>query len=260
LFSCATPRALEDREREQNPEITSCEVLLQKIRFRDQFFSAIKGRAELVAGKDAADLELVIQEPQFLRAEVVGPLGIRVALAQLNDRWGSVYYPKQKILRRIPIAELEKNSRRRDRFLESIGLPVYPDILAQSALSRVGFSLVTTMPGRCAWDPERRAYWFSWESKHRLIWVHPGTFAPLRVEYFDGKFPGEPLADRRPTWVVDYSDFRGEGPSTLPFRLVASFGGQPAFSLRWKEAEATKNVDFQLFDWTPKGEFEVQEF
>lgn len=260
LSSCASQKILEEQGRFENPEITSCEVLFQKIRFRDQFFSGIKGRAELILEKESVDLEVLLREPQFLRAEVVGPLGLRLALAQLNDRWGSVYFPRDRVLRRIPLAELEKNTARRDRFLKSVGMPVYPDILAQSALSRVGFSMITQMPGRCAWDPEKRAYWFSWELKRRLIWVHPQSLVPLRVEYFDGRFPGEPLKDRRPTWTIDYRDFRGEGPSTLPFHLSASFAGQQVFSLRWKEAEISNDLDLKAFDWTPKGELKIEEF
>src|SRR5690606_29052580 len=104
--------------------IKSCEVLYQKIRLRDQFFGALRGRARLEADARSVDLDLVVSEPRLLRAELVGPLGIRVALVQLNERWGSIYWPREKRLRRIPTEELEKNSARRDRFLRDIHLPI----------------------------------------------------------------------------------------------------------------------------------------
>jgi hypothetical protein len=260
LSNCATQRALEDRGREPNPEIKSCEVLYDKIRFRDQFFSALKGRARLLLKKEEVDVDLLLAEPRQLRAEVVGPLGIRVALVQLNDRWASIYLPRAQKLKRIPTAELEKNSARRDRFLRDVGLPIFPEIFVEAALSRVGLWRGRAIPGACAFDPAQGAYWFSWEAEKRLIWVHPTLFVPLRVEYFEGRFPGTPIEGRRPTWVVEYSEFKGEGPSTLPLRLKGSFASQKAFELVWKEAEIAKNLDSKVFDWAPRGEFQIEEY
>ncbi len=187
-------------------------------------------------------------------------MGVRVALVQVNDQWASLYLPRERLLKRIPTDELEKNSARRDRFLRAIQMPILPEVFVESALSRVGLWRGRSIPGQCSWDSERRAYWFSWEAEKRLVWVHPQSFVPLRVEFFEGRFPGSPLPGRRPSWVVEYSDFRGSGPSTLPFKMVANFASKRAFELHWKEAEIARNLELKVFEWKAPGEIRIEEY
>lgn len=233
------------------------------MRFRDQFFAALRGRAWVEAPSMKVDLEVGLQDPQFARAEISGALGMKVGLFLINEKWVQIYIPREKSVFRFPTAEMEKDTARRARFAKMVPLSVDPQLAVRALLTRVD-PPAKLAPDACRFDAEKNAYEFRWKDAdgYRLTRLDPTTYAPLEIFYFRSE-RGIPAAgsEDRADWHVLYSEFTGEGTATLPSRIefIAPAKGRELV-WEWVSVEAWQDVPRAAFEWQAPAGVTVQDY
>ena len=235
--------------------------MLDKVGVRDMFFRGLRGKAWTRANGMTVDLELVVRAPDRIRAEILGPLGVRVGLLLLDADWIRLYIPREKLLLRFPAEELAHDTERRARFLHVLPIPVETSVLLEALATRV-------RPGpeskrECAYDHERNAYRLtSTEASGagRLIWVDPTTFAPLEARYYTKGLPVTDAKRERPEWRVVYSELTGSPPATLPSHIEIFEAGESRVQFEWVRAEAWPETHDEPFTWEAPAGVTVRDY
>ena len=247
--------------------------MIEKVRFRDQFFMALRGKAS-ASGKDLnVDLELAVADPDKARLEFSGPLGIRLGMLLMNSDWVQLYVPREKTVYRFPVAELSNDTLRRQRFLELLPLPVVPAAFFDALLTRVALpknlSYQVLQPTReaqgfCESDHEAGAYRIRVPTPNgfggRWVWVDPESFAPVRALYFDRNLPLVLRGHERPTVELKFSDFKGAAASTLPTHVQVFSEGKEVLNFQWAAAERWESYDPSVFEWRPAASMTVKDY
>jgi|GEM_PF-1226465 len=259
LASCSSPSALRLRP----PKLDDCATVLGKIRTRDGFYKALRGRAVVKTSDASVDVELALAEPRWTRVEIAGPLGIRLGLLVLNPDWFYFFVPRERLAYRFPAPELERDTLRRENFLSLLPVPVHPEIFHAAVMSRVG--LPDDIKGiECSFDEERVAYRVRIPSARggRIVWIEPHAFYPDRILYFDGVLPplAAPVGTLRPVFEARFSETRGAGLATLPTHVEIFRDGKLLLTYRWKEAEAWDSFDPKVFEWTPPASATLKDY
>ncbi len=269
LASCSTS----EESRRAIPPNKSCEEILPRIAFRDQFFTALRGKGsfESKAFDASADVELAVVASHKARLELTGPLGIRYGMLLVNDDWVQFYVPRENSVSRFPKSELYKDTVRRERFLKLVPLPVVPEAFFQGLLTQVGGmpkEMKGNLPGVfCEVDREVRAYRIRFPgnsiSEHggRWIWVEGESFYPVKILYFERNLPirFEP-AQVRPSFEVRFAKFSGQGASTLPKRMELLVSGKTEMTFEWNSTERWESPDPAVFEWRPAASMDVKDY
>ena len=213
----------------------------------------------------------MLAEPGLARVEIIGPLGIRVALLSLNADWLYFFVPRDKVVYRFPTDELRKDTLRREAFFERVPIPVLPETFFLAALTKV--SLPESQKAfECRYDPERVAYVVripdaSPATSGRLVWVAPESFAPDLSLRFDRHLPAleSALEDRSQLAVravdeIRYSKPVGAGYATLLSEIEVWRGKTRLFRMKWKDAESWRDIRPEIFDWRPAASISVKDF
>lgn len=246
--------------------LESCSSLQTKVAARDKRFSALRGRAYAKGPKSSLDMELAVAAPRWLRVEIAGPLGVRLGLLQINEDWVQLFVPKEQIVYRFPAGEFGKDTLRRQRFLSLLPLPIHPEIVTDSLLTRVGADAADKTPD-CDYDAASNAYRLRYAAARggRIAWVDPTTYAPLRIWYFDDKVPAIGAGKERPLVDIRYSKFSGSGVSALPTQIeviskLESQSDRAQMLFVWKEAEIWESFDPKVFDWRPTASTTIKDY
>ncbi len=285
MNSCATSKILKEGRQRRAPDkiITQCQELFDALIGREQFYTSLRGTAILNvqnADPETVELNLAIATPIFMRAEVDGPLGIRMGLLQINDEWVYFYDTRKKLVRRLPTKEFSKEGLRRQVFLRELPVSLPDPFVIDAALSRSG--LVDDLSIR---DEVSKNYcpYLKREMVYELVYKEDSELNNLerwhRV-WIDGKdlFPIKHLTRLAPKskrqvqalgrafwetaieWEMDYSYFSGEGTATLPRRMLVKNRSSKVFSFEWRSAEPIKDRDATLFQWRPSASLRVQDY
>jgi hypothetical protein len=234
----------------------------------------LRGEARISSGTSSNDLDLAMLTPSYLRAEVMGPLGIRLGLIQINPDWVQFYDVRAKKVHRLPYSEFALDSARRERFLRILPVAIPGPFFLDLALSRSGLG---TAEGEkslrsCAYIESENVYRLLFversEFKARNRWhrvdVDPNAYFPLRhsTRLTD---PAELLDDKdiswaTPEWDLRYSQLTGEGLSTLPRLLKVFAREQLLWSFEWLSAEPIEDRGPELFEWRPAASISVQDY
>lgn len=241
--------------------------------FRDQFFSALRGKASFESKKlgGSADVELAVVAPDHARLEFAGPLGIRLALLLINDDWVYLFVPRENSVIRFPKAELFKDTFRRERFLKMLPLPVVPEAFFQGLLTQVGGlpkAGAPLPPGTvCEVDDEMNAYRLRLVGNSlsqlggRFVWVDGVDFYPLKIVYFERNLPEKwDAAGARPSFEIEFSKFAGLGASTLPKQFEMRTGREKVLDFEWSSAEVWDAPNMSAFDWRPSASMDVRDY
>jgi hypothetical protein len=212
--------------------------------------------------------------PGYLRAEVVGPLGMRVGLIQINADWIYFYDTRAKTAHRLPFVEFVRDSARRDRFFNVLPVPIPGPFFLDLALSRSGLESQESEKSlrSCEYLPEENIYRLlfvsrsEFEARHRWhrVDIDPTAFYPLR-HLTRLSAVSELLETSEAHWVRTEWDFRysrrvGEGLSTLPRLLRVFRGDQELWSFEWISAEPIPDRGPEIFQWRPTALMTVQDY
>jgi len=233
----------------------------------------MRGKANFDAPKfgASADVELAVLASGFARLEFIGPLGIRVALLQINRDWVYLFVPREKSVIRFPTAELSKDTIRRERFLSLLPIPVVPEAFFLGLLSQVG-GLEETLKNpknivACDIDPESRSYVLRIPGTSvdpnggRFVWVDGVDYYPIKIAYFERSLPKTwNEKTTRPSFQIDYSNFSGLGTSTLPRHFQLMVQNEKVLDFEWDSAELWENPDMTVFDWRPSASMTVRDY
>ncbi len=214
---------------------------------------AIRGRGWVdSADQPSIDLDLALAKPIYARVEMSGPLGVRVGLLTANPDWMQLMISKERTLYRFPAEELRRNTLRRERFFKKIPIPLEPQFLVSALLTRV--ELPSQNSGTCQFEDSTNAYLFviPMDSGARWIRVDPTSGMPLEsLVFFRSRPPVAPPHELRPDIRVTYSKFLNQGLSSLPTHIEIQTTTDKPFTFEWTQAEAWKDVDHKIFDYTP---------
>jgi hypothetical protein len=243
-------------------KVESCSEVQRQARARDQFFLALRGSATIYSKDLSVDAVAAFLQPHFARMEIVGPLGVRVALLHLDGDYLQLYVPRENTVYRFPTAELFKRNARRDRFLALLPVPLYPEIFLDAALTVS--QLPATGQPPCRYSEEENLYAFSHlEKGHYAKWIEidPTRFVPLKVFYFESKIPrSKSDSDWRPTFELRFEKWAGDSLATIPSEISLWRGKERVFLYRWKEAESWKDYDEKAFSWRPGASVKIKDY
>jgi hypothetical protein len=268
LHGCSTREV----PRLKNDEILkSCADVVEKVRTRDQFFKAIRGKASVEGMGVETDVELVITASGEVRMEFVGPLGMRLGLFLINHDWVYLYVPREKTVLRFPTQELYSNTARRARFLRLIPIPVLPEALFDSVLTRIGIPQETEVSLlACGFDPESQSYWlrlpYTANSPYkggRWVWIEPHSFSPLKVFYFDAYLPQQSdlKSVGRPMITAEFSRHMNLGEaSAFPRSILMTSSEQKSLKFDWSGIELLQSYNPKIFTWRPPASVIVKDY
>ncbi len=247
------------------PDAKSCLSIFEKIKFRNQFYKSLRGRAVFSTPDGDLDLEVAVREPFLLRAEVVGPLGVRVALFVANTRWVQLFVPREKLVYRLPFEEYQKDSLRRDFFLKDLPFPAIPEFLVPSLLTQVSLdpNPLKKETSNCRVDEESHSLILEFPSEtpktpSLRYWLDADLGLPLKVEFFKGKMA---FQNGRADLEVEYFNFKGEGASRFPLQSRFTSGGKKLpFEWNWSQVEVWENPSLEPFEWRPPASIFVKDF
>lgn len=246
--------------------VEACPKLFDQLRLRDAHFEAFRGKAFLRTKDLSADLSMVMYSPHFLRAEVIGPMGVRVALLNFNRDWVQLYLPRENELFRLPQSEFKKSSARREAFLRLLPVPVIPEMVPDFLSTHVGLSKEANISLGCFYSIQDNAYIVreSGGKMGRLIWLDPTTLSPLQQWVFKSftPRPDADLSSAEPSLVLKYSQPVGQGYATLRRKIELSRGRDLAtfLTLQWESAESWPNPLESVFDWSAPASSSVKEY
>lgn len=218
----------------------------------------MRGQAWVRTKAGTADLELATVGTGRARFEMTGPLGIRLGLLVLGDRWIQSYAIRERVVVRFPTSELSKDTLRRARFFKLIPFKADPDVVLDAIAGRVG--LEGHEIASCDYDEAKNAYLLRGPS--RWVWVDPSTKAPLEMWWFSKPVPKDAVVTSlHPEWTVVYSKLTGQGPSTFPSHLEFATGAGPEFAFEWVAGEAWDGGAAPgAFEWTPPAGIEIRDY
>jgi len=197
--------------------------------------------------------------PHFMRAEIAGPLGIKVGLFVMNEEWVQLFVPRENKVFRFPTDELARDSVRRDRFLSLLPLPIVPQLYFESLLTRSGLPDKDPANLVCELREAEHDYQIRWTepavkgaARKRELLVDASTFHPMRFRESD--VAGRDFLD------VRFSKPAGEGTATFPRKIEIFLESTKRLTFTWKEAELWQNITSEPFDWKPPPGAQVQDF
>ena len=254
--------------------IGACKDLKPRVDGREHFFKSLRGEVRISSGRDSTDLDLALMTPAYLRAEVSGPLGVRLGLIQINPDWVQFYDIRHKTVHRLPFVEFAKDSVRRDRYLRVLPVMIPGPFFLDLALSRSGLS---GSEGEislrsCDYLQDENVYRllfvtrseFAGRNRWHRVDIDPTAFYPLHhltrltssAELIDAK----DLSWANSEWDFRYSQFTGEGFSTLPRRLDVFQREERLWSFEWVSAEPIQDRGPEIFQWRPGASISVQDY
>ncbi len=263
-----------------------CDRVLEKIQFRNQFFKAIKGRGIIETPDLSLDVDIAAVDPAFLRLELSGPLGIRFALLVVNDRWTSLYIPRDSVIHRVPTSEFKgENSARAQYFLRQFPFDFRPEMLIPALLSRV--NLKNSPEAKCTrikcvpilekkvLNVENTCQLLEPRVRFQNLWeMHPNLGYPLswqsgpaapRKQAQEKKdevtaVGSEGSVEKQPVDRVDYTAWMGSGVSSLPTELVVTLKSGQKVDFSWVDAEKWEVPDLSIFDFKPPAKVMVKDY
>ncbi len=209
------------------------------------------------SGTESVELEIAVAHPHFLRIEMTGPLGVRIAILTVNEKWTHLYIPRKKELHRLPTVELKNTqSERAEFFLSQFPFQFRPETLIPALLSRIetqgneGLSCgkiqclvdktnkTVVLNQLCKKPQAQTQLAYSWschpEHGYPISWNLRETFSgPQSQEYLN---------------FVEYKAWMGAGVSSLPTEMEITLNSVMKVQYYWIEAERWESVDFSLFD------------
>lgn len=252
------------------PTMEDCKQIESRILARNRIYKSLRGQARLNLPEGALDLEVAVLEPNYLRAEVVGPLGVRVALFIINPTWVLLYVPRENTVFRLPSEEFLKNSQRRELFLKDIPFPAVPEILVPALLTQVPIGVASAKRSAirdCIPETDSRALRVDIRDRvpgqlggWRRYWLDPLHAGPVRIQYFGGS-PDAQSNLESPEVEIKFRQFRGEAIGRFP--LAAEFTGKGVFKgleWDWKDVEVWQDPRKEGFEWRPRASVFVKEF
>jgi len=240
-------------------------VGLKKASTRDQFFQALHGGSTVYTKDMSVDLSAAIIYPDHARIEVEAALGIKVALLQINPEWTILFVPRKKQAFRFPTSELYKNTKRRERFLALLPVPVYPEIFFEAVLTLAQLRGPQGKSLKCSYDKKMNAYLFRVPELKgvggRWVAIDPTRYLPVEIAYFDRALPtkwgGE---DFRPRLRAKFSKLTGQALATIPRQIELFKNGVSEFRYVWRSAESWTGADKNAMNWRPTASIKVIDY
>jgi hypothetical protein len=274
LTACATKKSKEPllgASRPPSNRIENCTELKRILTLRDQGFSTLRGKANIKSIDYDIDVELALRDPLEARVEILGVLGVRVGLLVADAEWIRLYIPRENTLYRFPRAEFNKDTLRRERFLELLPLKIVPELFPSLLLERV--SLDRAADYACRFNEKLNAYELRIvddkpSGAGRFMWIDPTRFAPLRLWYFPRQLPSLTKLEEgdinslRPLVEVEYESWTGEELATLASVLRIRHLSQKSSNIRfeWLRAEQWENAGAAAFSWQPPASAKVKDY
>jgi hypothetical protein len=229
----------------------------------------MRGKAVASGPGLTTDVEAALVSPRLARVEITGPLGIHLALLQLNSEWAMLYIPRENLVYRFPSNELERDTLRRTRFLSLLPLPLAPEVFVDAVLTRVNLPSELRAdrlaPEQCGYDPSEVAYRVRVPNPAptpggRWVWIDPASYAPLKILYFDRALPLLLSSHDRASAEARFSKFSGEGAATLPRRIEINAGPKRNLRFEWTDATVWAQPDPRVFEWRPAASVQVRDY
>jgi len=226
---------------------TSCLGLVKNLKERENLYQALRGRLSLENKNQRYLADTFLIAPHYLRMLFSNPLGVKIALFQIDAEWVQMFIPRMNRVYRIPKEILQKNSLRRERFLEILPFYIPVDIIVEVLLTRVAISRYPSKAMTCykAADskiPSRLKSTLSGQKIDALFDLQ--SWAPLSLRLGAEKSQGQDL-------LISFKHFDKEGLSALPRVIRLSRAKKQQLSLKWLEAELIDS-DLSTFNsWRP---------
>lgn len=202
-------------------------------------------------------------------------------MLQVNSDWIQFYNPRERLVKRLPFEEFQRNSARRSAYLEELPLALPDPFIIDALLTRSGLEQDRkTHEGLeksyCPYIAKHFAYELvyrerlsspkNWERWHR-VWVDATSFYPIRhttVMAPQSKRSAGQLSrsfwSKVPEWDLVYSLFTGTGVSTLPRKMSVWSRGRLWLSYEWVRAERIQDRSAGVFQWRPAASMEVKDY
>jgi hypothetical protein len=193
--------------------------------------------------------------------EFTGPLGVRIALLQVNEEWVQLYVPRENLVIRFPASELYRNTERRDRFLNLLPVRVVPEALLDILLARVGLP-EKRQHFACDFDPAVVAYRVRIDEgvAGRWLWIDPQHFGPLKSLYFDRSPPPLSSEPTRALYRMVFSDYSQGVVTELPGRVELFRSELSELRWVWIRAEVWQSQQDRVFNWRPNSSMIVRDY
>lgn len=232
--------------------LTTTDTVWQHLQTRRQFYSNLKGLAQLQLrlqqGGGTLDSTVVVMDRfDRLRLEGIGPFGQPLFLLIAAEQKFGLYLPQeQRVLegRTTPAS-----------FARLFGFEIEPQMLPHLLLGDVPFQTFPA-PGRLAYLADDELY--IWEGQappqvwHYRVWIDPYRLLPVRVEVLD--------AERQIVLRAAYEDFRSLDGMTVPYQITISQPSTDRWTKwRYDELRLNQGVSPKLFEMrVPPGSERVQ--
>ena len=264
IVSCSSRRRESPRKRPD--KVLECSELYTKIDARDQFFRALRGQAYIKTSSRTIDLDIALEAPNFVRAEIVGPLGVRLAYFFADNEWVQFFLPREKVVHRLPADAFWKNTLRREAFLGQLPIPIVPQVFIAGVLNIISLDRLGNVKHDCRYDESSNAYVVvekSLESgdqnqSYRVIYIDPTGYFPIKTLIYDTKKSVE--VSQRPVYETEFSRFEGAGISTLATKQKYLYLGREAYEFHWKRSESWPGRKTQAPAWKPKKAVEIIDY
>ena len=204
---------------------------------------------------DEFEVEVGLETPLSVRAEILGPLGVRLGLFVIDKDWVQLLVLKDRTVHRLPTSEFKKDTLRARRFLERVPFPILPDVFVDGVLTEVGMVDADPVSAKCTYDSVKNlnVVAYSKGANHYRVGVDPASATPLEYEQLDAK-------STRSIFSIRYSKLIGEGAATLPRQIEFSFGKEPRLRWIWTKAERWENPPDSAFFWRPAASISVKDY
>ena len=215
------------------------------------------------------ELDLGLTHSYYARIEIVSPLGVRLALLQINQEFVQLFMIRDNTVYRFPTAEFFKDTVRRARFLTLLPVRIIPELFFDAVLNRV--ALGSPKAFDCRYDSSENIYIVRIVEEGSLEegrWVEldPNTYSPLKVLYFPQKTPALNSEGGRALYEVNFKLATGQGISTLQSSIEFSDANlapnykRKGLRFEWIRAEAWENRSPEAFQWRPSASTYVKDY
>lgn len=236
---------------------------------RDRFFQAIRGTVMVRNAELSFEADVAARAPSDLRVEVSGPLGVKIGLLVMNEEWVKFAVLRDKLLLRIPKAEIEKRSLRAERFLSAIVVPLPPSVMVEAVTTQSPLANGAKLLA-CRYSHEFNRYELRLADPKSKGGTHlavdPSTLAPLEWRRYDAFLPdlGSSAAERYDHRIV-FGRLQGGGLATMPAEAglwvsEKARSAKPETELKWSQVEAWPDALNSAFDYNAPAAFRVKDY
>lgn len=225
----------------------SCAAFLEQLRFREQFFGILRGSGRIRGPNLSMEVDLLVSRNGVVHVEISGPVGSRLGVLRLDQDFLRFYLVRDRLLYRIPTAELAAGTKRAQAFSKLLPFAVEPKLLISSLLGIAGVDALGSEYS-CKYRGNSDTYEYSWSSlASQETWIFGSDRVPRSLTRGDGM-------------SVEWSEIQGNPPSALASKVTLRRGQDELYSFTWSKVERLEVLPPGFSEWKPPTHATVEDF